>query len=88
MWRGYEGALVEYVLAICAEWTGRGYKDTVADKVQALAAEHPEWTAEPPPWLGREDFHRAHQSNLMRKLPEHYGRIFDVGPELPYVWPV
>jgi hypothetical protein len=29
------------------------------------------------------------RSNLLRKLPEHYGILFpDVPNDLPYVWPV
>lgn len=41
-----------------------------------------------PPWLGDEAFHRSHQSNLLRKLPEHYGPLFPGVPDdLPYVWP-
>jgi hypothetical protein len=43
-----------------------------------------------PAWLGREDFHRSHQSALLRKDPAHYRPIFglDVPDDLPYVWPV
>ena len=35
MWRGYEPALIEYSLVICAEWDRRGYADTVREKMQA-----------------------------------------------------
>ena len=39
-----------------------------------------------PPWLGNEAFHRAHQSNLVRKFPEHYGQLFPGVPDdLEYV---
>ena len=42
-----------------------------------------------PPWLGRDDVHRAYRSALVRKMPEHYGPLFpDVEEDLPYVWPV
>lgn len=37
MWYGYEPSLVIYTLVICAEWSGRGYQDTVAGKVCDLA---------------------------------------------------
>ena len=41
-----------------------------------------------PPWLGDRDFHRSHQSNLIRKDREHYGPLFpDVPDDLEYVWP-
>lgn len=42
-----------------------------------------------PPWIGREDFHRSHQSNLLRKDKDYYGRFnWSVPDDLPYVWPV
>ena len=42
-----------------------------------------------PPWLGREDFHASHRSNLLRKDPEWYGQWgWTESPDLPYVWPV
>lgn len=88
MWRGFEGALAEYVLAVCQEWTGRGYKDTIADRIRAMVAEHPEWRTDAPPWVGDPGFHASHQSNFVRKDAAHYGPMFDVGPDLPYVWPV
>lgn len=41
-----------------------------------------------PHWLGDPSFHRAHQSNLVRKDPEHYTPIFgDIPNDLPYIWP-
>ena len=41
-----------------------------------------------PSWIGREDFHRSHQSNLIRKDPEYYGPQFPGVPDnLEYVWP-
>ncbi|RWZ58486.1 hypothetical protein ELQ92_14380 [Labedella populi] len=43
----------------------------------------------PPPWLGREDIHESHRSNLLRKDPEFYGELFpDTPADLDYVWPV
>lgn len=88
MWRGYEGALARYTLAICAEWTGRGYVDSVADKV--LDRWQSEWTDSPmPPWFGDFAFHRAHRSNLLRKNREHYAPFFELGlpDNLDYLWP-
>jgi len=42
-----------------------------------------------PSWLGDPAFHRAHQSNLLRKDPEWYGQFgWEVKNDLPYVWPV
>jgi hypothetical protein len=89
MWRGHEGALARYVLAVCEEWVARGYKDTCADKVRALVDAHPEWNAVVPPWFGNEDFHRAHRSNLLRKDAGYYAPLFEPGlpADLPYLWP-
>lgn len=42
-----------------------------------------------PPWVGSEEFHRSHASNLIRKVPAFYGPRFpEVPPDLPYIWPV
>lgn len=86
MWEGYEGALLLYGIAICDEWTSRGYRDSLAPQF---------WRAmkgrdiSPPPWLGRSEFHASHRSNLLRKLPEHYRQFEWSEPDnLPYVWPV
>ncbi|MFB7094620.1 hypothetical protein ACFCXF_15275, partial [Streptomyces virginiae] len=41
-----------------------------------------------PPWLGAPDFHRSHQSALVRKHPDFYRECFPGIPDdLPYVWP-
>lgn len=96
MWRGHLFALVAYQRAICFEWrVKRGYKDTCLDKTIELAGTiggtgivRP-GDAEAPPWLGNRAFHLSHQSNLLRKLPEHYQPYWPtVGPHLKYVWPV
>lgn len=88
MWRGHEGALARYVLAVCREWTSRGYKDTIAPRMEALISTHPEWNHDLPPWMGDEEFHRSHQANLVRKDPAWYGPQFpDADPNAPYKWP-
>lgn len=87
MWKGHEGALLAYQEAICLEWAKRGGKDTCFEKSKALAGNIP---LSVPPWWGREVLHRSHRSNLLRKLPEHYGPYFeeDLPADLPYHWPV
>jgi len=86
MWRGHEQGLCAYVLDICAEWTGRGYRDTVAEKVKALVA--PKWD-DLPDWWGNPLVHLSHRSALVRKMPEHYEIIWpEVDPEVPYFWPL
>jgi len=90
MWRGYELALAEYVYAICDEWTSHGYKDTCKGKTKDIISTHyADKSIVFPPWLGDESFHKSHQSNLVRKKPEHYKKHFsDVPDDLPYVWPL
>lgn len=86
MWRGYEEALAHYGDAICFEWVRRGYRDTMLERF------HPWLThASPvlPPWLGDDDFHLSHRSNLVRKNAAHYRPLWPtVADNLPYVWPV
>lgn len=93
MWTGYELSLVKYGLTVCHVWhTEQGYNDTCYGKIRSLFTEASMQDinrAEPPPWLGDPEFHRSHQSNLIRKLPERYGPMFPGVPDnLPYVWPV
>ena len=95
MWRGWEPALAAYGLAICAEWVSRGRADTCAVKIaERLGAPVPSWdelaaAGEVPAWIGDPDFHAAHRSNLVRKVPAYYRlRFGDVPDDLPYVWPV
>lgn len=91
MWRGHEGALLTYTHVIIDIWRARGFKDTCKAKVHKEFP-YERFTEEQyiyPPWLGNEAFHLSHQSNLIRKFPEHYRKIFgpDVPDNLPYVWP-
>lgn len=92
MWRGYEFALLKYQEAICDVWTTQfGYHDTCLAKTRYLFN-----VLEPvkpskikfPPWLGNEQFHISHQSNLIRKDPEHYEMQFPGVPDnIPYYYP-
>lgn len=96
MWKGYPEALVCYGLAVCGVWAALGRPDTVAAtlfiefgraaRIQTELAN----AGELPNWLGQGDFHRSHQSSLLRKDPAHYRPIFgsEVPDDLPYVWPV
>ena len=95
MWRGYVPGLVCYGVRITQEWLRRGRADTVLDQlVEFVAGEVPTQAALQaegalPAWLGNRRFHRAHQSNLLRKDPDHYRAFFPTVPDdLPYVWPV
>ncbi|MEU1471668.1 MSMEG_6728 family protein [Streptomyces sp. NPDC005761] len=99
MWAGYEEALVRYGLDICTAWTAEGRADTCAITLMQDFSSHLHTTTvrtqaqlaadgELPPWLGAAEFHRSHQSALLRKDPAHYrGRFPHVPDDLPYVWP-
>lgn len=90
MWMGYVPALTQYGLAMADEWVRQGGADSTraqilefAPEVQATAGR-----LSMPPWFGDTELHRSHQSNLIRKDPEFYGRLFPGVPDnLEYVWP-
>lgn len=104
MWKGHEISLCEYGQAICHEWRKRGYKDTMMPKISEILdyflSIKPNSKGEvglnidgywddTPEWIGNNDFHRAHQSNLIRKDKEFYAPKFPGVPNnLPYIWPV
>ena len=86
MWQGHLHYLAIYGLTMSEEWTRRGYKDTIKGQFVQTILTNP--TGTPPPWLGNSDFHKSHQSNLIRKLPQHYAPLFPNVPDnLPYIWP-
>ncbi len=75
MWRGYEGTLYTYYLAIVAEWQKRGYAHTmsIASEVVEFAYTH----LKIPTWLESERLHEAHKSVLLRVNPVYYKPLFD-----------
>lgn len=91
MWRGHELILCEYATAVCDEWIRRGYRDTLRPQFEDLRWSlllGSRWHA-CPNWIGYDAFHASHRSNLLRKLPSHYGQFGWAEPaDLPYVWPV
>jgi hypothetical protein len=86
MWRGHEGMLAKYTITICDEWTSRGFVDNTKQQVIELMKQYNLKAVKKPWWLGTEEFHESHQSNLKRKLPEYYD--FDTPEDLPYKWPM
>ena len=85
MWRNNENGLILYGVAICHEWTSRGFADTCHEKILAWA---PKARGGDPTWLGDESFHASHRANLIRKDPEYYrshGWTDDETIEL--IWP-
>lgn len=98
MWRGHEEALAAYGDAICREWVRRGHADTCAAKIlddarqadvgRVRSQQELARAGSLPAWLGDDELHRSHRSNLVRKEPNHYRPLFpDVPDDLPYVWP-
>ena len=81
-WRGYEDALRLYYDFALEEWADRGFRN-----IELKFIELPD-EIELPHWLGDQDFHESHQSNLLRKNFGYYHQYFDVPTDLPYVWPM
>lgn len=93
MWRGYEFALVRYGMAMCSAWTAKGYADTckgkMLERVKHIGGELAVMTQPYPDWLDDPRVHESHRSNLIRKDPAYYGKMWPlVVPTLPYYWPV
>jgi Pyrimidine dimer DNA glycosylase len=99
MWAGFAEALGRYAFTCCDVWGELGFADTCAATIGRDLGEagvtsvrtQAELAASGalPPWLGDEDFHRSHQSALVRKDPDFYGPRFPGVPgDLDYVWPV
>ena len=89
MWRQYVPALAEYGVTMCVEWKRRGYNDSLEERLAHIGvlARDAGLSTDRPYWLGREDFHISHQSNLLRKDAEYYAELFyGVPDDLPYVW--
>lgn len=85
MWKGYEMALVEYGLAICDEWISRGYKDTCKEKICSFYSSN---IVKYPDFIHDNRFLLSHRSNLIRKNPEYYRKLWpDVQSNLEYIWP-
>jgi hypothetical protein len=95
MWRGRTAGLVVYGLAMVRAWRERGFADSTAPQIAEFAPDAAGLTqAEAaaagllPSWVGDEDVHRSHRSNLRAKDPAFYRPLFpDTPDDLPYVWP-
>lgn len=98
MIKGYEHFVARYAYALANEMATRRkldgspkWKPEVVDRWRHF------WLAEMqkhdntgnPPWLGNQEFHISHQSNLIRKDKNYYGPQFPNVPDnLEYIWPV
>jgi len=85
MWRGHGDWFQAYGILVCAQWISLGYADTCLAKI----ASHKFFASARPSFIGNGAFHLSHRSNLLRKLPAHYGPLFPAGTptDLPYWWP-
>ena len=103
MWRGYEGALTLYVLAMVREWERRGYKSTIALKalstyIQAVKMGKIKHSTQLPPWMKDSkhfrDIASSHRMALLSKDYEwssQFGWAEDKGvrpDSYDYIWPV
>ena len=83
MWKGYEAVLQNYHNEIWNECKLRGINVSRINKLNKLYQVQ-KW----PKWLGNSVFHKSHQSNLVRKNPDHYRKYFPIVPNnLDYIWP-
>lgn len=81
---------MEYQDAVCDQWVKYGYEDTCRMKTEMVLNKYRKCVGRPlrPSWLGDEQLHLSHQSNLIRKNPTFYLPIFGNVPAMEYVWPV
>lgn len=85
MWENNIDGLAAYGIAICDEWIGRGYKDTVRGKILSAFTPDP---LDLPFWWGDDVIHSSHRANLLRKDFDFYSRHgWTEDPEMPYIWP-
>jgi hypothetical protein len=79
MWEGYENALALYHNLCIQQWIKRGYKNNMPLlEVKDIVY---------PSWLGNENFHASHRSNLLRKDFTYYSKFgWKEENNLPYIW--
>jgi len=87
MWKGHEAVLCAYGMDMCYEWSIiRGFKDTLYSKFRH-ELDNVQISGSPPKWIFDEELQLTHQSNLVRKFPEHYSKYFpNVPNNLEYKW--
>lgn len=90
-WKHHEKLLTRYLGCIVVEWVNRGFEDNIWYQVNEEFSHLIVEDNKPIPfpwWVGFESYHLSHRSNLIRKLPAHYGVIWPSVPDdLPYYWP-
>lgn len=97
MWKGYESALALYCwvgLDVLRDLYDREYIHHYVELSKYLpmiedSNEVNQADIKLPNWIGNEDFHASHRSNLLRKNLEYYQKFNWTEPDnLPYIWPV
>ena len=79
MWQEYPDALALYHNLCIDEWVARGYKNTML----YIPFDQMDMTH----WLGNEQLHASHRSNLLRKDYDFYKKYGWQEPtDLPYIW--
>jgi hypothetical protein len=80
MWHGHINALKLYHNLCIDEWISRGYKNRMPKMKISGRVSYPSW-------LGKNNFHAAHRSNLLRKDQAYYNQFgWTEPPDLPYLW--
>jgi hypothetical protein len=102
MWRGHEGLLYQYIIAMVKEWKRRGYKSTIDSKAKSTIQEFVKLTSsggkQRPHWMyEKREFDRVvstHRQALLAKNYEWYSQFGwpeDTGTpttEYEYYWPI
>jgi len=80
MWESHLPALKAYHDIMIKEWIKRGYNNTMSlFNIESYRL---------PNWIGDNDFHISHQSNLLRKDFDYYSKFnWLVDSDLEYIWP-
>ena len=84
MWRGHVLRLANYAWSLQIEFMNRRGK--VVNVNLPVGLDESQYCD--PPWWGGE-IHASHRANLLRKMPDHYGKFgWTEDPSTPYVWPI
>ena len=96
MWRGYDHALFNYLVAIKNECVSRGIKtDKNWSVITEMHNDNQNLTdvMDMPLWWGDKRVHQSHRNNLYRKDPEYYAEFMNDDfvsccDKCNYFWPV
>ncbi len=81
MWDGYYKALLVYYNICLTVWEERGFKNTGLKKINTFG------TYGCPTWIYNRNLNLSHRSNLIRRNPEFYKRLWPEVPDnIPYLW--